>query len=354
MGKISKNPVRQVTSNEVARLAGVSQSTVSRVFSANQLVAGETSAKVVQAARTLGYKPNAIARSLITRRTDMIGIVMSEITSPFYPYVLEKFTQRLHQLGKRVLLFSTGPDGDVDQTLQDVLRYQVDGLIVANAMLSSELVSECAQRGTPLILFNRYVRGAQASAICCDNVAGGQLVADKLLAAGHRRLAYIAGKHNTSTNVDRERGFLERLREWPAALPGRPGLDGGTVLREQGEYTYQSGYDAAKRLLERPDRPDAIFCANDITALGTIDAARDLEISIPGQLSVVGFDDIPAAGWTAYSLTTVRQPVNTMIDLSVRMLLERIAAPDTDPVITFVPGKWVPRSSARLAPGEAA
>jgi len=330
---------RPVTSNEVARLAGVSQSTVSRVFSDKQLVANETSAKVVQAARSLGYKPNAIARSLITRRTDMIGIVMAEITSPFYPYVLEKFTRRLHELGKRVLLFSTGPDGDVDETLQDVLRYQVDGLIVANAMLSSALVSEVAQRGTPLILFNRYVRGAQASAVCCDNVAGGQLVADKLIEAGHRRLAYIAGKHNTSTNVDRERGFTERLRE----------IDGGKLLREAGEYTYQSGYDAAKRLLERPERPDAIFCANDITALGAIDAARDLGVSVPEQLSIVGFDDIPAAGWTAYSLTTVRQPVNTMIDLSVRMLLERIAAPETDPAITFVPGKWVPRRSARPA-----
>lgn len=331
---------RPVTSIEVARLAGVSQATVSRVFSANNLVADETTAKVVQAAQTLGYKPNAIARSLITRRTDMIGIVMAEITSPFYPYVLEKFTQRLHELGKRVLLFSTGPDGDVDETLQDVLKYQVDGLIVANATLSSTLVSECANRGTPLMLFNRYVRGAQADAVCCDNVAGGQLVADKLLQAGHRRLAYIAGKHNTSTNVDRERGFRERLRE----------LDYDLLLREPGEYTYESGYDAAKRLLDRDDPPDAIFCANDITALGAIDAARDRGVAIPGDLSIVGFDDIPAASWTGYSLTTVRQPVNAMIDMTVRVLLQRIAAPDIDPAITFVPGKWVQRNSARLAP----
>lgn len=330
---------RPVTSIEVARLAGVSQATVSRVFSANNMVADETTAKVVQAAQMLGYKPNAIARSLITRRTDMIGIVMAEITSPFYPYVLEKFTQRLHELGKRVLLFSTGPDGDVDETLEDVLKYQVDGLIVANATLSSRLVSECAERGTPLMLFNRYVRGEQASAVCCDNVAGGQLVADMLLQGGHKRLAYISGKHNTSTNVDRERGFSDRLRE----------LDYGPFLREAGAYTYQSGYDAARRLLQRDDPPDAIFCANDITALGAIDAARDLGVLIPDQLSIVGFDDIPAASWTAYSLTTVRQPVNSMIDMSVRVLLERIAEPQTDPVITFVPGKWVQRNSARTA-----
>jgi DNA-binding LacI/PurR family transcriptional regulator len=330
---------RAVTSIEVARLAGVSQATVSRVFSAPSSVADETTAKVMEAARTLGYQPNAIARSLTTRRTDMIGIVMAEITSPFYPYVLEKFTERLHELGKRVLLFSAGPTGDVDETLQDVLQYQVDGLIVANATLSSLLVQECAQRGTPLLLFNRYVRGTDASAVCCDNAGGGQLVADMLLEAGHRRLAYIAGRHNTSTNVDRERGFRERLQE----------LDYGPFLREPAEYTYQSGYDAATRLLGRDDPPDAIFCANDITALGAIDAARDRGVRIPDELSIVGFDDIPAASWTGYSLTTVRQPVNTMIDLSVRVLLERIADPQTEPVITFVPGKWVQRRSARVA-----
>ena len=348
MGRRAKNigkaTGRAVTSNEVAELAGVSQATVSRGFNHNRRVADETTARVMRAAKTLGYQPNVIARSLITRRTDMVGIVMAEISSPFYPYVLEKFTERLHELGKRVLLFSAGPRGDVDETLQDVLKYQVDGLIIANATLSSALVSECARQGMPLILFNRYVRGAQATAVCCDNVAGGQLVAEMLWAAGHRRLAYIAGKPNTSTNVDRERGFRERLVE----------LSGGSFLREQGDYTYQSGYDAARRLLHGDNPPEAIFCANDITALGAIDAARDGGVVVPDQLSIVGFDDIPAASWTAYNLTTVRQPINTMIDMSVRLLLERITAPELDPVITFVPGKWVPRGSARLAVAERA
>ncbi|MDQ5853600.1 MAG: substrate-binding domain-containing protein, partial [Chloroflexota bacterium] len=175
-------------------------------------------------------------------------------------------------------------------------------------------------------------------------VAGGQLVAERLLAAGYRRLAYIAGKPNTSTNVDRERGFRERLHE----------LEYGLFLREQGEYTYQSGYEAAQRLLHRDDPPDAIFCANDVTALGAIDAARDGGVAIPAELSIVGFDDIPAASWTAYNLTTVRQPVNSMIDISVRLLLERIEAPEIDPVITFVPGKWVQRGSSRIAVGQEA
>jgi DNA-binding LacI/PurR family transcriptional regulator len=138
--------------------------------------------------------------------------------------------------------------------------------------------------------------------------------------------------------MDREVGFTQRLRE--------RGYD--TLLREQANYTYETGFEAARRLLVADDRPDAIFCANDIMALGAIDAAREVCISIPDQLSVIGFDDIPAASWGAYALTTVRQPVDTMINLSIRTLLERIEAPDLPPITTFVPGSLVLRSSARL------
>jgi DNA-binding LacI/PurR family transcriptional regulator len=330
-----------VTSVAVARLAGVSQSTVSRVFSARAgaKVANETIQRVHAAAQKLGYKPNALASSLITRRTNMIGVVMAEINSPFYPYVLEKFTQLLHDLGKQVLLFSTGPGKDVDDVMPDVMRYKVDGLIIANAILGSTLVEECTRMEMPLLLFNRFVRGANVSAVSCDNLVGGRLVADVLLDAGHRRLAYIAGKINTSTNFDREQGFAERLRE----------RGYNTWLREQGDYTYASGFAAAQRLLERADRPDAIFCANDITALGALDAARQGGIAVPDELSIIGFDDIPAASWGAYSLTTVRQPVDAMIDLSVRALLERIETPGLPPISAFVPGRLIRRASARLA-----
>jgi DNA-binding LacI/PurR family transcriptional regulator len=329
---------RPVTSVEVARQAGVSQSTVSRVFSARDSVASETVSRVQEVALKLGYKPNALASSLITRRTNMIGLVMAEITSPFYPYVLEKFTQQLHDLGQQVLLFSTGPSKDVDDVLPDVLRYKVDGLIIANAVLGSALVDTVVRLGTPMLLFNRYVQGANASTVSCDNIVGGRLVADLLLDTGHTRLAYIAGKANTSTNLDREAGFTQRLRE----------RGYGALLREQANYTYETGFEAARRLLVADDRPDAIFCANDIMALGAIDAAREVCISIPDQLSVIGFDDIPAASWGAYALTTVRQPVDTMINLSIRTLLERIEAPDLPPITTFVPGSLVLRSSARL------
>ena len=156
--------------------------------------------------------------------------------------------------------------------------------------------------------------------------------------ADHIRLAYISGRKNTSTNLDRENGFSERLRE-----------RGHTEwLFEQGEYTYVSGFAAAQRLLRRSDPPDAIFCANDIMAMGALDAARELAIKIPNTLSIIGFDDIPAAAWPAYRLTTIQQPVDQMIDATLEMLEARIKNPDLVPVNLLIPGALIKRCSARI------
>lgn len=330
--------MEKVTSRDVAQLAGVSQSTVSRTFSNDSMVALETRRKVLAAAQQLGYTPNAIARSLITHRTNIVGIVMTQITSPFHPYVLEKFIAKLQQLGRQALLFTAAPNQEVDDILPLVLQYQVDGLIIMGATLSSEMADECARQGTPVILFNRYIPGANACAVSCDNVEGGRLVANLLLDAGHRRLAYIAGPENTSTNRDREKGFSDRL--WERGVT--------RWLRQQGRYTYDSGYEAARRLLERDDPPDAIFCASDIIALGVMDMARDLGVKVPDELSIIGFDDIPSASWSAYSLTTIREPVNQMVDATLDLLLERLDGPEIEPVVKLLPGTLIERRSARL------
>jgi DNA-binding LacI/PurR family transcriptional regulator len=296
-----------------------------------------TRERVLEVARGLGYKPNAIARSLITRRTQIIGLVASYMTNPFFPTVLQAFTQRLHELGWRVLLFTAGTSEDVDELLPEVLAYQVDGLIIVTASLSSQMTREALGRGIPVVLFNRYAPGSGASAVSCANYEGGRLVADALLDAGHKRLAYITGREDTSTNVDRQQGFLERLSE-----------RGASCRVETGNFTYQGGFEAALRLLGCEDRPDAIFCANDITALGALDAARKLGIQVPDQLSVIGFDDIPMAQWAAYDLTTVRQPVEAMIEASVELLLERVNNANLGSVLKFLPGTLVKRGSARL------
>jgi len=188
-------------------------------------------------------------------------------------------------------------------------------------------------------LFNRYMPNAHVGAVCCDNTAGGRLVADLLLDAGHHHLAYIAGSENASTNRDREQGFDDRLRE--------RGCD--TWLREQGQYTYESGYAALARLVDQHVALDAVFCANDIMALGALDCARDSGIKIPDDLSIIGFDDIPQAGWSSYALTTIRQPVDQMIDATIAMLHAQLEARVTPPVVQLLPGVLIERRSARLA-----
>lgn len=333
------SPMRRVTSVDVARLANVSQSAVSRAFNEKGKVSAETRAKVLAAAQTLGYTPNVMARSLITQRTNMIGLVMADITNPFYPNVLEKFTLRLREMGQQVLLFTVLPDQDADALLPSLLEYQVDAVIITSATLSSDMARTLAQQGRPVILFNRYVPNAGVSAVCCDNVEGGRLVANVLLDAGHKRVAYIAGKRNTSTNIDREKGFTDRLRERGVT----------EWLREQGEYTYDSGYEATCRLLHSSHPPSAIFCANDIMALGALDAARAAcGKRVPEEVSIIGFDDIPTAAWPAYNLTTIRQPVNRMISATLDLLKERLDNPRAEPVLKLLPGTLVVRGSARI------
>jgi DNA-binding LacI/PurR family transcriptional regulator len=327
---------KPVTSIDVARLAGVSQPTVSRAFDPEASVAPTTRAKVLVAARELGYQPNVIARSLSTRRTDIVGLVMANLThSLFYPNVLDAFIDQLQAHGKQSLLFNVPPDRPVDDILSRILGYQVDALVIASTMPSNEIIDECNQRRTPVILLNRYAPETSANSVCCDNVAGGRMAADLLLDAGHERLAFLAGIAGTATNRLRENGFASRLQE-----------RGYTAMtREQGAYTYTSGYEATRRLLAQNRPPDAIFCAADIMALGAMDAAREAGLTIPDDLSIVGFDDIPVAGWPAYNLTTIRQPIAQMVDMAVSL----ITALDAPTGQTYLlPGELILRGSARL------
>lgn len=329
---------KRITSVDVAREASVSQSTVSRVLSGNGRFTPQTKERVLSAAYKLGYKPNALARSLTTQRSNLVGIVMADITNPFYPNVLEKFTLRFQELDKQVLLFHVPPNGDVDDILPRALQYQMEAMIIASATISSEIANECARQGMTVILFNRYALDSAVSAVSCDNLRGGEMVADYLLNLGKQRLAFIAGNENTSTNIDREKGFRNRLQAHGITQ----------YQREPGTYSFQSGFDAAIRLLNQDNPPDAIFCANDIIAMGCMDAARfELGMRIPDELCVVGFDDIPACRRPSYALTTIRQPVSKMIDTTIALLNERTKAPGMPPVLRLEPGRLIERASTR-------
>ncbi|MFC3884496.1 LacI family DNA-binding transcriptional regulator [Bacillus songklensis] len=325
---------KQVNAMEVARLAGVSQSTVSRVFTPGSNVSEKARRRVLEAAKELGYRPNALARGLIMNKTNMIGLVMGDIQNPFYPEILDKFTKGLREKGYHLLFVQTKNDEIQPNEISQFLEYNVEGVIVTDALLSSNVVSHFSENNIPVILFNRYTKDFSCHFVCCDNYSAGKEIGEYLVQQGHRRFAYIAGRMNTSTSRDREKGFREVL--------GPKGIE---PVTEIGNYTYEGGYQAALRLLTGDHPPDAIFCANDIMALGAIDAAKSLEVSIPEDVSVMGFDDITMASWPPYSLTTWQQPVDEMIKATIHTLVNEIEGENEGPISVLLPGSLIERCS---------
>jgi DNA-binding LacI/PurR family transcriptional regulator len=333
-------PLQSASQIDVARLARVSQAAVSRTFTPGASVSDETRQKVLEAAYKLNYRPNAIARSLIRKSTRIIGVVVMRLTKPFYARIIREFTRGLQAHGYWTLLFDIADETEVNQTLPMALQYQVDGVVITSATLSSKLADEFARTGTPVVLFNRYASTGKTHVVRCDNYAGGRLVADAFLDAGHQRIAYIAGEEGSSTNQDRQRGLVEGLQARGAQL----------WQSAAGDYSYEAGYKAAAQLLQGPERPDAIFCADDLTAIGAMDAARyEFGLRIPEDLSVIGFDDIPMAAWSAFSLTTIRQPFDDMVKATIQVLMEAIEAPEAPPVNAVIPPSFITRRSARLS-----
>ncbi|MCA9980355.1 MAG: substrate-binding domain-containing protein, partial [Anaerolineales bacterium] len=262
---------------------------------------------------------------------------------PFYTYVLQVLTRRLQEIGRQVMLFTVPKGEQADEAVRQLLAFQVEGLVLTSTTTTAVVADECYQHGTPLVLFNRFEPGVRTNGIACDNAEGGRLVANHLLDAGHQRLAYIAGLAHTRASTQRGKGFTDRLRE--------RGVMDEQVQLVQAEYTYESGYKAARQLLAQDEPPDAIFCANDIMAIGAMDAARyEFGLKIPDELSIIGFDDIPAASWPAYHLTTVRQPVDQMIEAAIAQLLDGVPDPFPTGTLTLLEGELVRRGSARLLP----
>jgi DNA-binding LacI/PurR family transcriptional regulator len=199
------------------------------------------------------------------------------------------------------------------------------------------MAKTCATHGTPVVLLNRNVPGSGVHAVSCDNYEGGRAVARFLVERGHKRLAYAAGKPDTTTNLDREKGFVDQLRDLGMTLWDRAGDE---------DYTHDAGYRAALRLLKREQRPDAIFFANDIMAIGGIDAIRgETSLSIPKDVSIVGFDDIRMAEWPSYNLTTVRQPIPEMVERAGEILAQYQGGKPKKPRVHLVRGDLIERGS---------
>jgi len=309
-----------ITSNDVARAAAVSQATVSRVFNNSKKVREETVEKVRQVARELGYTPNAIARSLTSKQTDMIAIVSVRFDNPFYQTLLIKISDMIAEMGKKVIFIQTQFDQSLEDILYEVMEYQVDGVVVLSAALSATLLDKFACVQIPLVIFNKHFDSRNFFSVSSDNLDAGRLVADHFVARGYRSFGFISGWQLSQTSDFRHRGYTDGLREH--------GFEGCQVIT--GDYSYRSGYEGLLELSKCGPLPEAFFCVNDLMAFGAMDAARQvLGLQIPQDIAFVGFDNLEQSDWSAYQLTSIKQPVDEMVNHTRHYLANKIGRADT-------------------------
>jgi DNA-binding LacI/PurR family transcriptional regulator len=273
---------------------------------------------------------------VLSRGSNLVSLVMGEITNPFYAEVLDGFLAELEGHGLRVLLKRIDAARTADEAVTEALAYKVRGVIVTSSVVSAETAAACAASAVPVVLFNRTVRGLAISSIACDNIEAGRTAANLLLDAGHVRPAFVSGSRQATSNLDRQKGFSDRLVERTGVEP--------LVLGD--EHAYEVGAEAARSLLALAEAPDAFFCASDALAFGALDALRALGRRVPQDVSVLGFDDIPMAAWAAFDLSTFRQPRRRMVQEAVNALMARIAGEPPGPV-RLVPAEFLRRGTLR-------
>ena len=334
--------IEKVTSLQVAKKAGVSQSAVSRVFTPGASASRATIDKVKKAANDLGYRPNVLARAMVSGKSRIIGVVVAYLENQFYPEALERLSNSLQAQGYHVLIFMAGKNmQSLDGVVEEILDYQVDGIVAASVAMSSTLAERCKFAGVPMVLFNRSQYLPSMSAVTSDNIAGGRKVAEFLISGNHKKIGYISGWEGASTQRDREAGFISCLANSGFTLHNR----------QVGNFVMEEAKEATRKMFSS-DPPDAVFVANDHMALAVMDTLRyELGLKIPQDVSVIGYDDVPASAWPAYDLTTVRQPVNKMVQETVEILIEKINNTEIKPRRVKIDGPLIIRGSARLPEG---
>ena len=334
----------RITASDVAKAAGVSQPTVSRVFNRSATVDPAKAERVWAVARELGYIPNLVARSLNSGNSFRIGIVLAYLKNGFFGEALQRLSKALNAQGYSVTVYFAGNRGDeIDAIVDDLLADQVDGIVLASISLSNELVARVLKSGIPCVLFNRGQRDSDASMVTASNFDGARLATEFLIDAGHRHIAHLAGWREALNGVDRKNGFLaamEAARLEPVACVDC-------------HFRRNVAMDETRRLFASATPPDALFVANDHMAFGVLEVLREeLGVRVPEDVSVIGYDDALMARWKTFDLTTVRQPLNRMIEATATLLVNEIGDTERPPEKIEIPCELVIRGSARLPDGQ--
>lgn len=329
-----------ITLKEVAERAGVSRAAVSRSFTEGASVSAKTRAKVMKAAAELGYSPNMLARSLTTRRTQLVGLVSNNFRNPAFLQIFDLFTRALQDRGLRPLLVNLSDETDPDRSVQLLRQYSVDGVIVASSHLPDGFASGFRAAGIPLVqAFGRAAPPPVVDVVAIDNIAAGRMVAESLLARGYRRLGFLGGPERASTTEDRLRGFAETARAAGASV----------AVHFAGSYSFAAGRSAMQGLLGAP-RPEAWFCADDVLSIGAMSALHEAGLRIPEDVGLIGLNDMEMAGWANIALTTVHQPFEAIVSASVDLIADRFAHAGRAPELRLFPCHIVERATLRPLP----
>jgi len=309
--------MRAITVNDVAKQAEVSIKTVSRVINSSPEVAEETSKRVLEVIKLLKYRPNALARGLVTKKTKVLGVIVSDITNPYIPELVRGIADVASKRDYNILLSNT--DGIREKEIKYVevlLERRVDGLIFTSVRLKSQEVIDLQNEGFPLVLVNREIYDAKTNYVIVDSKIGSRLGVEHLIELGHKRIGHIAGPIDISPSIERLKTYKETLKAHNIMIDEE--------LVRVGNFKQVGGFNACKELLNIQAPPSAIFCANDMMALGALEFVSSIGLRVPDDVSIIGFDDIKFAPLPGIELTTIKVPKYQMGYLSAEILIDEI------------------------------
>ena len=333
-----------VTIKDIAKELGISASTVSRALSDSPLVNAETKRSILQVAERLGYQRNELARALVLGSSGAVGLLVPDITNPFFSDIARGVGAIADKIGVGVILCNT--DGRIDREVNYVRlmrRKRVDGLLLCSTTIEAPYLRELALSRIPFILVSRLSSQRDVPYVITDDHAGAKLAVEHLVDLGHRHIGFIGGPENVQASRDRMEAYLNVLRN--NGLATRPDW------KCYAGFTQAAGRKAAQRMLSLSDRPTAIFAANDVTALGVLEVAEGLGLRIPADLSLVGYDDISYASLPRIQLTTVAQPAVEMGQIAANWLFEALANPGIPKLQRILTPRLVVRSTTAPSVG---
>ncbi|MFJ1650145.1 LacI family DNA-binding transcriptional regulator [Streptomyces sp. NPDC088337] len=333
-----------VSIKDVAAAAGVSVATVSRVLNENPSVSADARARVLAAVEALGYRPNAVARSLRTHRTRTLGLVISDVLNPYFTALARSVEEEARALGYSVIIGNADERPDLqDHHIRTLLDRRIDGLLVSPTDGGSPLMLDAARAGTPMVFVDRWIEGVDVPVVRSDGRAAVRDLVAHLYGLGHRRLAIIAGPAATTTGRERVEAFREALAAHGLPLPD--------AYIGQGDFKAGSGRRVTEGFLGLPEPPEAVFAADNLMALGALDAIRAREMRVPDDIALAAFDDVPWFPHTDPPITAIAQPTGELGRAAVRALVDRMAGRPARSVT--LPARLVVRRSCGEPEGDA-